>query len=305
MIVYVDIVFLENLIINYVILLSTGIISRNIIKHFEIFLASIIGALYAILNYILPMNILENFIFKIILSILIIKIAFPGLEIKKYFISLIMFYLTSLTFGGATFMFMFLVDSNNVIYKNGSFIGMNSTEIMIFGCLFGFFIIFTVSRILKNKFNFLNLLCEMEIFYNGKCQKLKTLIDTGNFLKEPITNQDVIIVEKVYLKNIIEEKMWGEIKNIISGKYLGKLNDEVYKYHFKVIPFTSLGNENGLLIAFKPDYIKLYSCNGEIVKNNVFIGIYDGKLSRKNNYSSLVGISVFEEGRVDEYSTIS
>jgi hypothetical protein len=40
------------------------------------------------------------------------------------------------------------------------------------------------------------MLCDLEIFYKGKMKKIKTMIDTGNFLKEPITQTDVIIVEK-------------------------------------------------------------------------------------------------------------
>ncbi len=305
MTVYVDIVFIENVLINYIILLATSLISKNKIKYVSILLSSIIGGLYAILNYILPMNVLENIFFKIFLSFVMIKIAFIELKLKKLLICLVMFYLTSFTFGGTAFMLLFLVNPEKLIYKNGVFTGTYPIEITLIGGIVGFLIIFIVSKIIKNRFNSSDLLCELEIFYNGKSKKIKTLIDTGNLLKEPISKDDVIIVEKESLRYFIDEKVLVEIKNIISGKYIGDVSEDIYKYKFKVIPFASLGNENGVLIGFKPDYIKLYSSEEEMVKNNVFIGIYDGKLSKTNIYSSLIGINILKEGNVNEYSTIS
>ena len=65
MTIYLDIVFVENVIINYIILISTSIMSKHKIKHITLLLSSSIGGLYAILNYILPMNILENILVKI------------------------------------------------------------------------------------------------------------------------------------------------------------------------------------------------------------------------------------------------
>ena len=305
MIVYLDVVFIENIIMNYIILLATSIISKQKIKIIEALLSSSIGGLYAVLNYILPMNVLENLLFKIFLSLLMIKIAFYNLKLKKFLICLLMFYLTSLTFGGAAFMLLFLIEPKNIIYNNGILVGTYPIKIALLGGILGFVIIFIVSKILKNRFNSSNLLCELEIFYEGKSEKLKTLVDTGNLLKEPISKLDVIIVEKSYLKKFIDDNVMREMKNIISGKFLGNVNNDIYKYRFKLIPFASLGNENGVLIGFKPDYIKLYYCEDVVVKKDVFIGIYDGKLSNGNYYSSLVGINIFEEGIVNEYSTIS
>jgi stage II sporulation protein GA (sporulation sigma-E factor processing peptidase) len=68
-----------------------------------------------------------------------------------------------------------------------------------------------------------------------------------------------------------------------------------------VIPFTSLGNKNGLLLGFKPDYIKIY---GDI-KKDVIVGIYDGKLSKMNLYTSLVGLNLLEEDKRNEFVTIA
>lgn len=86
------------------------------------------------------------------------------------------------------------------------------------------------------------MLCDLEIFYNGKLERVKTMIDTGNLLQDPITNEDVIIVEKDSLKNLVSKDILDNIDNIVSGKWLNSTS--IYEYKFKIIPFSSLGKEN-------------------------------------------------------------
>ena len=49
-----------------------------------------------------------------------------------------------------------------------------------------------------------------------------------------------------------------------------------------------------MLIGFKPDYIKIYSDETRIARN-VIIGIYNGKLTKSNLYTSLIGLNILKE----------
>ena len=112
----------------------------------------------------------------------------------------------------------------------------------------------------------------------------------GNLLKEVISNLPVIIVEKNILKNLIDNWVLENTKNILNGKFLANDNLDLHKYKFKIIPFSSLGNQNGLLLGFKPDNIKVYS-DGEIIEKEAIIGIYEDSLSgRTNDYNAIIGL---------------
>ena len=298
MTIYIDIVFLENLLLNYIILLATAIIGKSKIKFFKFFLASSFGSLYAILNYIIDLNILANFLLKLFISIFMILLSFDNKKIKIFFKNLIMFYLTSFTFGGAAFMLLFFVNPESIIYEEGHFVGTYPIKIAIYGCILGFIIIFIVAKVIKSRIS--NTLCDLEIVFEGKTLKLKTLIDSGNLLKEPISMQDVIIVEKSSLEQIIDKEILNDAITMADGNLIGNVDEKIYKYKFKIIPFSSLGNENGVLVGFKPSYIKIYG-DEEYIKKEVIIGIYDGKLSKTNLYTSLTGLSVLKEGVNDEY----
>jgi stage II sporulation protein GA (sporulation sigma-E factor processing peptidase) len=120
------------------------------------------------------------------------------------------------------------------------------------------------------------------------------MIDSGNLLKDPISKSDVIIVEKDSLTNIVSENILKNISTIVKGEWLD--SDNIHSYKLKVIPFSSLGNDNGILIGFKPDYIKIYG-DTELVRDDVLVGIYDGKLSKNNLFTSLIGLDVIDKGK--------
>lgn len=289
MTIYLDIVLFENVFLNSIIILSTAIIGKVQIKFIRILFASFIGGLFAICNYTININWLSGIILKIIISIIMMKISFNKCNLKKLMKQLIFFYLVSFTFGGIAFMLLFFINPRNIIIKSNHLVGVYPLKVAIISGIVGFLVFFIISKILKNSLSKKSILCEIEIFHDGNVQKIKTMIDTGNLLKDPISKNDVVIVEKDSLKNIISKDILDNIQLILQGKWLESEN--LHSYKFKLIPFSSLGNDNGLLIGFKPDYIKIYS-EEECTRNDVLIGIYDGKLSKNNLYTSLIGLDI-------------
>ena len=287
MTIYLDIVLFENIFLNFIILLSTAIISKSQIKIIRIFISSFIGGLFAILNYIINIIWLFTIILKVMISIVMIKIAFNKSNFKKILKQLMFFYLVSFTFGGIAFMLLFFINPQNIIVKSNHLVGTYPIKVAIIAGIVGFLVFVIISKIIKSNLSKKAMLCEIEIFYKGNIQKMKAMLDTGNLLKEPINKMDVVIVEKENLKSIISKDILDNIQNILKGKMLE--SDNLHSYKLKLIPFSSLGNDNGLLIGFKPDYVKIYS-EEEIVRNDILIGIYDGKLTKNNLYTSLIGL---------------
>lgn len=274
---------------------------KSKIHFFKFLLASSFGSLYAILNYIIDLSTFENFLLKLFISSFMILISYDNKKVKQFFKNLLMFYLTSFTFGGASFMLLFFINPDNVIYENGHFVGTYPLTMAVYGCILGFILIALAAKFIKSKI--LNTLCDLEISLNSKTIHLKTFVDSGNLLKEPITNQDVIVVQKSSLEELIDKQILDEALSMINGNLIGDMSGSIYKYKFRVIPFSSLGNENGVLVGFKPDFVKILG-DEEIIKKDVIIGIYDGKLSKANLYTSLIGLGCFKkEGMKDEFIT--
>ena len=118
MTIYIDIVIIENLIMNYIILLATGMVLKIEIKHMRLILASLVGAIYTVLVYMQIISIYSNFLLKIILSFVIVYIAFRVQSIKQMWKNLLFFYLTSFVFGGTAFALLYIVKPQEILMKD-------------------------------------------------------------------------------------------------------------------------------------------------------------------------------------------
>ncbi len=76
MTIYIDIVFVENLCMNYIILFATGIVYKTKPNILRLLLASCIGAIYAMASYLQILEIYSNLLLKILLSIGMVYLAF-------------------------------------------------------------------------------------------------------------------------------------------------------------------------------------------------------------------------------------
>ena len=112
--VYLDVIFIENMIINYIIIYVTGIISRAKIKQIRIIIGSLIGAIYSIIYYLINLKIYSSVILKILLSVIIIYISFNSSNFINVIKQIILFYLVSFVFGGASIAIIYMVNFTKV-----------------------------------------------------------------------------------------------------------------------------------------------------------------------------------------------
>ena len=289
---------------NYIILFATGYILKIKRKHFRLIISSLLGGVYSILSYMGIVGIYSNIIVKIILSIVIIYISYSPKTIKTMLKELLFFYLITFVFGGCAFALLYFIKPEEVFIRNGVLIGTYPIKIAMLGGLVGFMILSLAFYIIKTKLNKKNIFCTIDIFFNEKIITTKALIDTGNMLKDPITNIPVIVVEKEKLENILPNIILENLDNIILGNVPEKIyEDENINYirKFRVIPFKSLGKENGLLLGFKADKISVNFDDSTIIIEDVIVGIYKYKLSRKEQYSALIGLEIIEGSERNEF----
>jgi len=121
------------------------------------------------------------------------------------------------------------------------------------------------------------------------------MLDTGNFLKEPITNIPVVVIEHTLLKGIIPDDILNNIENVLGGDLRNISENTKIKYmsRLKVIPFSSLGKQNGMLLGIKADGIEIEQTDGVKKVDKVIVGLYNKKINRKQEYKALLGIDIF------------
>ncbi|MDO5556465.1 MAG: sigma-E processing peptidase SpoIIGA [Clostridia bacterium] len=297
--IYIDIIFLENLFMNYIILFATGIIVKTQLRVIRTIISSTIGATYAVVVYMSLLKMYSNIFLKIMLSISMVYIAFNSKNIKVFLKQVTIFYLTSFTFGGVAFALLYFISPQNILMERGVLIGTYPIKIVLAGGIIGFIIITSSFKNIKGKLTKKDMFCSMKININNKDIYVKAIIDTGNFLKDPITKLPVVVIQKEVLVNVIPNYILDNLDRIINGD---NINLGEYISKIRIIPFSSLGKENGILLGVKVDEILIEREDKIINIDTAIIGIYNGILNRSGKYESLIGLELLEGGGIkDEY----
>lgn len=126
MIIYADVIFIENILMNYIILYTCAKGLKIKIMNIRLIISSLIGGIYVIVILFSRIDILQSVFCKILLSLIMIMIAFNPKKTKKSLIYLMMFYVISFAFGGTSFALMYFITPKNIIVNNGMYVRLLS-----------------------------------------------------------------------------------------------------------------------------------------------------------------------------------
>lgn len=242
--VYVDVMFIINFIMDYILLQITALFIRRHPHPIKLISASIVGAIYATFVFFSSLGTLILFCGCLLTSCWMIIIAFGVNNVIHIIKNLAVFYLTSFVASGVSFAFLLAENGRgklNLIIGNGVFY----SDLNAYTMLAVFFIVITVVHIscgyLKKQRINSQFLYEVTIEKNGKQVTDTALFDTGNFLKDPISQTGIIIAE------------WQSVSALFSGKSLDSAVAE-YTKDFSYIPCRGINGVTGMF-AFRPDKI--------------------------------------------------
>jgi stage II sporulation protein GA (sporulation sigma-E factor processing peptidase) len=296
--IYADVIFLENLIMNYLILWSTARLTRYSYSKVKLVIASVLGAVYAVLSYFPEYSYMFSFFMKVLFSILIVIVAYT----PAYFHLLIkltgIFYIVSFVFGGAAFGLFYFINGLSLTSNGISFIKDFPIKILAAAIIIAYITIKYSWDYIQHRIKRERLIVRVEMNFDKKQLGLDALIDTGNSLRDPITNVPVMITEYSMIRELLPE----DIQKIFEQSGENDLNAiaeimSISKWatRFRIIPFKSLGRDNGMLVGFKPDVITIFDSDRRIKLNNIIIAIYRKNLSRDGEYSALIHPEMLKE----------
>lgn len=289
--IYAEYLLIENITINYIILYVTKRFTRTDTSKIRLFLAALVGALYAFVVFFPTLRFMARFMVKIAVSILIIIIAFSPSKVYKFIKLFATFYIVTFVFGGAALAFFYF-------FSLETFVGGGIFYIKDIPTLFKLLVVAIPISYLLLKFTWGyiqkiigrdRVFISIAINLNGKKVDIMALMDTGNSLTDPISDTPVIVAEFCAIKDLLP----FSVQNIFSqykennlemiSKIMSRATEDM---KFRLIPFKSIGAENGMLLGFKPDNVVLKDDNK--VLSNIVVGIYNNALSPDNKYMALL-----------------
>ena len=241
-VIYIDRLFIINLVTDYLILLVTARICGIYLRRLRYLLAALFGALYAVLSVLDGFGFLNLLPIRLCSGILTALIAYANEE--KSARTVLVFFGVSALFGGAVWAISLQSGGTpgSTVYLPVSM----PVLVLSFGITYAVLsVIFR--RSVKNAQRTVH---DAVISHEGHELMLRALCDSGNTLYDPVTGSSVMIVSSEQLRGI-----FGDKAILLGFDASGSVTDPTFAGRLRLIPYRAVGVGSGLLPAFRPDRI--------------------------------------------------
>lgn len=272
---YIDVFFFINFFMNSILLFLVSKIRKLPIHILRLLISAVTGALIACLSAVMyKIPVLISFLFDYVAtSILMVLIAFGKKSKRSFFYNYLAFLLCSFLLGG-------LLQSLSETFRAGNHLKgffevvlHSRTKLIVLILLSVILTPFLLYcyHLMKENSKVLSNLYDVEIMlWEDKSIKCKGFMDTGNSLRDPMKNWPVIIADQSLLKDEL---------------YMIQTQ---YPTAFCVIPYVSVGKENGILYGIRVNCVNIGNTQGKSCTKNVVVALSQHGFANKGEYQVLL-----------------
>jgi len=305
MIVYVDLIFLFNLLMDGAMLYTCGKIRKIKLQWWRLLLSSSIGASYVVMMFFPQLSFLFPFLVKISLSLLMIAVAFRYVSLRNYLLNLGVFYIVNFVAAGGILGIKYLLQNssdvvNGILYTHtgglGSAIQIGITFVVIVACIM-LILIRKLFDSQKKQDQITTYLAEVEVKIEQFHKTCTGMIDTGNQLYDPLTRTPVMIMEAALFEGVIPDDWVHHIRSAKGDQLITDLALEVNSWQdrLRFVPYRGVNRSTTFMLAIKPDEVTVSYHNRELTAHKVLIGLDGGQLSRDRTYQAIIHPALIAE----------
>lgn len=295
MTVYLDEVFVVNLVMDWLILWAVGNLAQCHASNWRLMLAAVLGAGYSVLLLFFPEGELTMLPVKLGWSVLMLRLAYTG-SWRRHIKLLSYFYLVSFVLGGASIGTMYLF--RQPVMEAWSGIVLVEMDFQLFWLAFGagltFLFVYILRGRLRQDIAAVQNIITARVQFQEKTVTLQLLADTGHSLTDPLTGKSILIAEHrriipLFSKNI--QKALEDRKTISPDFLLELARESDMAGRLRIIPYQAVGQQ-GLLAGFRPDYVYLRYGEKEQILRDITIALVGQQFSADEAYQGLVPLDL-------------
>ena len=287
--VYADVSFLINFSMDFMILWATAKLSGTPVKYKRFMGVAILGGIYGAAYLVPELSFWYSLPIKIIFSFLMILLALSPRGWQEFKKNLINFYAVSFCMAGATIAVSCLVVKGN---QGLSF---------YYWCLLGgigcaLFLGKQAGKYLSQKILPALLKYRVELHFGKKTCTGEGFLDTGNSLRDPITKSPVVVAEYDLVKECFPDDCKAAMENYDDeNDLLQALSNSSWANRLRLIPYSSIGQKNGLMVGFRCDAMVVDPGQIHLLYKNMVVGIYQDQLSVADRYQLLIPAEILQK----------
>lgn len=300
-VVYLDVVLVINWLLDYLLLWSTARFAQLNTNPRRLSLSSTCGALYALAPLLCGQSIAFSVGSRIAFSLLMVWLAYSDLTVQTFVQAVIYFYLVAFVMAGAVLGAAYLFHASLDAYDL-----LSGLLAFLDHLPYGWLLAAAAAAVLLARWgapalrkSFLNTFFRVPVVirFGEKNLAVYALVDTGNQLRDPLTQRPVIIVEYEVLQPLLPAAVRQSLR---SGEEpdLRRLTEDLrgtpWAARFHLVPFTSIGRTRGMLLCFRPDEVVVVTRDRMVKVKDILVGIYHRRLSPQGNYRALLHPDVLQ-----------
>ena len=296
MYVYADVIFIINIIMNSTILLLTAWTAGIRYKLWRIIIGGIIGSCYLLIGMLPGITIYQP-VCKVIISFLLLVIAFGVKPLRSMLLLMAFFYVIAFILGGAVAGWLYFWQTSHYLGSVNLFLVDLSWLDLLFGSGVGVLLIMIVlRRILPRLIRHQNSY-QVKIEYEGRKVEFTAMLDTGNGLYTVVGRRPVIVVNYKDIEPILSAEVVGFLRKYPPEMWLINLDqcmDISWMARMQIIPYHGIGSKS-MMLAFRPDCFMVGNKDSFVEVHDVVIGIYNGMLTGDREYVALLHPQIINE----------
>ena len=277
-VVYIDVLFLLNLVVDYLLLLASARITGERISRPRLALGALLGAAYAAVLFLPGCAWLSHPICRICIAVLMVLVGFGGSP--RLLRLLLVFFGASAALGGLVLALQLLGRGGLTLENGVLYTGFDVRLLLVTTILCYAALNLTFGRSARHGGKRQDL-CSADLALGEKILRLTVLIDTGNTLTDPTNNRPVMVAEARALGALLPE---GIDPTDPVGS-LERLEDETLRRRLRLLPYRAVGVEYGMLLAVRMDRVTL----GKRELKGLLVALSPTPVSDGGAYQALMG----------------
>lgn len=293
MIIYADLILIINMIMNSIVLWLTAAATGIRVNTWRIGFAAFIGSVYVLIGVYPDLSALYSLPAKIIVSGILVFLAFGYTSLRLLLFQIGAFYLVSFVIGGAVLGWMFFFEDQVWSGKRGT-ISIPASYLIV-GSAIGITLVILFGRRCVSRMYRKKTLHTLRIDYAGRQAVVTALLDTGNGLYTVVGRKPVVPVELEALSTALSAEASQFLFTHLPQNWLNNLElcqDADWLSRIEVVPYRAVGAAD-ILLAFRPDSMTVWVGGRAAIITNGAIAIYGGKISGDGRYQALLHPDIF------------
>ena len=280
-VVYIDALFLLNLIVNYLLLLAAAKLAGEPLRRLRLAAGAALGGLYAAAIFFPGMGFLTNPLCKLGAAVLMLLTGFGGSR-RLLRVTLVFFGL-SCAFGGGIFA-IGLLGGRGLTLRNGVLYSVMDLRILLLSAAVCYAVLTLVFR--RTARHGRREVLPAVLILEGRRVAVNALVDTGNTLTDPVTGRPVMVAEGSRLSPLLPgERVLDEKALRDPVGTLERLSRGGRGRRFRLLPYQAVGVECGMLLALRLDDARV----GAEDYGGILVALSPNPVSDGGGYSALIG----------------